>query len=347
MSGKGKSPPPPPPPPPTPSDFETLKTGDVQKLSDVQGALGNLTGTSSPLNVALENFYNYHFHDLYNDFHGASTFLANGNDVQWNNISYAMNSALDTFTTSIQNLESQKLWVGKTHDAAMQNVTASLSEITTISAGANTLGSLINMFGETVFQTRWYFEENIDGYNKALQAFPNQQGDVENVFGIYAQDVMNTVYAPTIAGIASKNPGFVNAPPTVRSEQQQQFQQPTAASPSSSAPAPPPPKDPPPPVDPPPPPPPPPPPATANFNTNPPPPVNNVPPPDSGSNGANDASFGPTNVPPPAFGDGTSGAGNVLSSDGSFDPNNPATRRIQVLTAIPAISSAGMGSSIR
>jgi hypothetical protein len=188
--------------------LESLTNSDVQKF-DISSEVQSITGTTqNPASVAVEDFSGVSFENMLNDFQPASGTLDNGNGGAWQQIAASIIDASDTFQESLAAQEAQKDWVGKTHDAAIANITQSLPDLATTAEGANALGLLINAFARTIFQTQWYFLSNAQAYGSSLSLWPNETDLINQAYNSYAQDVMNTVYAPNITSIASNNPGF-------------------------------------------------------------------------------------------------------------------------------------------
>jgi hypothetical protein len=188
--------------------LESLTNSDVQKF-DISNELQSITGTTqNPASVAVEDFSGVTFANMLNYFESASGTLDNGNGGAWQQIANSIIDASDTFQESLAAQEAQKDWVGKTHDAAIANITQSLPDLATTAGGANALGLLINAFARTIFQTQWYFISNDPAYSNSLTRWPNETDLINQAYNSYAQDVMNTVYAPNITSIASNNPGF-------------------------------------------------------------------------------------------------------------------------------------------
>ncbi|WAJ46367.1 hypothetical protein OK015_07835 [Mycobacterium sp. Aquia_216] len=296
--------------------FEALTNSDVSSLTTSQDEIQAITGTTaSPATVAVEDFTGVSFTTMLHDFQNASGTLDNGNGNALQQISASIINASDTFQQALMKQEATNQWVGKTHDAAIANINQSLPDVSNIGMGANALGLLIDAFSHTIFQTQWYLLKNADGYNESVTRWPNEIDEINQVYDSFAQNVMNTVYAPNITSIASNNPGF--STPT------------SSADPSS---VPPPPPDPPPP---PPDPPPPPPPNNSDAaaappdNTPPPPPPNVPPPPDPGGNPPPpvlNTNLGPNGSIPapgdllgnPAGADPFGGSNNSASGSGDF-----------------------------
>ena len=188
--------------------LESLTNSDVQKF-DISSEVQSITGTTqNPASVAVEDFSGVTFENMLNDFEPASGTLDNGNGGAWQQIAASIIDASDAFQESLAAQEAQKDWVGKTHDAAIANITQSLPDLATTAEGANALGLLINAFARTIFQTQWYFLSNAQAYGSSLSLWPNETDLINQAYNSYAQDVMNTVYAPNITSIASNNPGF-------------------------------------------------------------------------------------------------------------------------------------------
>ncbi|MEE6178378.1 hypothetical protein [Mycobacterium sp. 050134] len=308
--------------------FEALTNSDVSSLTTSQDELQQIAGiTQNPAAVAVEDFTGVSFTTMFADFQGASGTLDNGNGSALQQISSAIVSASDTFQEALGQQEAQNLWVGKTHDAAIANITESLPDVTNIAMGANALGLLIDAFSHTIFQTQWYLNQNKPRYDESVSRWPNEVDEINQVYDSFAQDVMNTVYAPNITSIASNNPGFSTP----------------ASSPPDSSSVPPPDTPPPPPTDnntPPPPP----------DNTGPPPPVDNtaLPPPDptpppTDPSGAPpppqlNTDLGPNgSVPPP--GDPLAGAG-INSPFGGSGASGAGLGNFALPSGVPGVGSS-------
>ncbi len=305
------------PPNPDAGAYEKLTNKDVTKF-DNDGSLGNIVGAATnPATVVIEDFDSVTYYDMHMTLY-AATNVDGGHSAAWKAIASNIVDALNDFQQGLATQEAAKEWQGKTHDAAIANLQQSLAEPTTQAAGASALGTLIDYFSQTVFQTRWYIESNFDSYYHSIMTWPQYLDQINQAYNSYAQTVMSTVYAPNIAAIAEKNPGF------------------TAAAPSSTGGIPPPP----PPVDGPPPGPPPvdgPPPGPPPVDGPPPgpPPVDGPPP-----------GLPPVDGPPPVdggAGDLSNGPGGPgIASDIGNLPNG--SDGLNSLPALPAL--AGLGSSL-
>jgi hypothetical protein len=188
--------------------LETSTNSDVKAL-DISNELHSITGaTTSPASVAVEDFSGVFFTTMLVYFEAASSHLDNGTGAVWQQIAGSIIDASDTFKQQLAAQEDQKEWVGKTHDAAIANITQSLPNLATTAAGGNALGLLINAFARTISQTQTYLMDNVSAYNDSLVRWPNEIDLIMQAYNSYTQDVMNTVYAPNIESIASNNPGF-------------------------------------------------------------------------------------------------------------------------------------------
>ncbi|WP_197513857.1 hypothetical protein, partial [Mycobacterium sp. E2462] len=186
-----------------------LNNSDVTSLAVSQNELQDITGvTTSPASVAIEDFGGVTFTDMYQAFQGASGTLDNGNGGTLQQVASAIVEASQAFQLALGQQEAKQDWVGKTHDAALDNIMQSLPDVANIASGANALGLLIDAFSHTVFQTQWYLNENEPQYTASLNRWPNEVDEINQAYNSFAQDVMNTVYAPNISGIASNNPSF-------------------------------------------------------------------------------------------------------------------------------------------
>jgi hypothetical protein len=295
--------------------LEAIANSGVTSLAQAQDELQEITGTTqNPASVSIEDFTGVSFTSMYQAFQGASGVLDNGNGGTLQSVSSSITNALQAFQLSLAQQDAKNDWVGKTHDAAIANINESLPDVTNISAGANALGLLIDAFSHTIFQTQWYLNENEGPYNNSKSNWPNEVDEINQVYDSFAQDVMNTVYVPSITSIASNNPGFstpVNDPST-------------PAEPN-----------------------PPPPPSGSSSGSNPPPP------PSGSSSGSNPPPFSdPTTVPPPSSdlgtGSGTSGSSFSLpttTAPGDTSGNGSSSDFELPTDAGPTDPSSGPGDS--
>ncbi|MCV7029325.1 hypothetical protein H7I03_08975, partial [Mycobacterium sherrisii] len=281
--------------------LESLSNSEVTALSSTQNEFQDISGTTAdPVSVAIEDFSGVTFKSMLDDFEDASGTLDNGNGQSWQQIAGNIITASDNFQTALEAQEQLNEWVGKTHDAAIANITQSLPDVSSMASGANALGLLIDAFASTVFETRWYLVSNQAGYQDSLNRWPHEADLINQTYNSFAQDVMNTVYAPNITSIASNNPGF----PTSSAADMSSLSDPPPPPDDSGSNTPPPPPDdsgsnaPPPPPD-------------DSGSNAPPPPDNsgsNTPPPDN--SGANTPPP-PVNVAPPPAGATSGGSGGV------------------------------------
>ncbi|WP_445161759.1 hypothetical protein ACTXG5_00030 [Mycobacterium sp. Dal123C01] len=289
--------------------LEAYSNSDVTALTVAQNEIQSITGvTTNPASVAIEDFGGVSFLNMWETFYNASATVDNGNGNTLQQVASNIVEASQTFREQLAQQEAKKDWVGKTHDAAVTNITNALPDVANLSSGINALALLINALSHTVFQTKWYLDNNKDAYSKSISRWPNEVDEINQAYDSFAQDVMNTVYAPNISSIASNNPGFSTstndpAPPPPPAD-------PSPPPPDPPPPDPPPPDPSPPPADPPPP----------DLNGAPPPPDLNGAPPPPDLNGA---------PPPPGSGDfplpNTTGITDPFSgpggaSDGSGNP---------------------------
>jgi len=162
----------------------------------------------SPASVVPEAPGNLTFDSMLAAFQGASPFVGSTQSGMWQDIGQAILSELTQFKAAIASLDEQKLWVGKTHDAAMANFNESLAEPLAMANGIGTLSTLLDAFTDTIFQTRWYFLNWNTPYQQDLNRWPHHADEVKQGFDSFARDVFSTVYLPNIQAIAAANPGF-------------------------------------------------------------------------------------------------------------------------------------------
>jgi hypothetical protein len=189
--------------------WEALTNSDVTSLAVAQNEVQSIAGiTPMQSSVNMEDFGAVSFQSMWQAFSSASATLDNGNGATLQTVASNIIEASQTFQQSLATQEAKQDWVGKTHDAALENINQSLPDVANISSGANALGLLINAFSHTVFQTQWYFDENHNAYNASLDQWPNETDEINGVYDSFAQDVMNTVYEPNISSIAGNIPAF-------------------------------------------------------------------------------------------------------------------------------------------
>ncbi len=256
-----------------------VNDSDVADYTTDLTELKDFTVTKNPATVILENMAGVTFKDMLADFKGASNFVAGDNVQTWNGIAQQIVTATGDFREQFSDLEAKDGWKGKTHDAAVANATQSLVEPAAAAQGAKALSVLLEAFQQTIFQTKWYFTNNADAYQSALDRWPHHADQVNQGYDSFARTVMAKVYAPNINQIASSNPGF----------------SPDAPDPNVGNPPPPPPNNDPNLENPPPPPPP-------GGDTPPPPPGGDTPPPPPGGVDTPPPPPGGVDTPPPGGG---------------------------------------------
>ena len=202
-------------PAPAPPTFTpTVKNDDVKEFPSRLPDLQNVANVKAPATVVVEDLRNVSFQSMYDTFKEADDFVANGHPEAWADIAANIVDATTLFRQQLAAQEELEDWKGKTHDAALANVTQSLVEPQAVANGANALGVLLSAFQDTVFQTKWYMTFNEPTYASALQQYPNQTDLVKQTYDSFASTVMTKVWAPNIEKIASGNPGFTPDQPT-------------------------------------------------------------------------------------------------------------------------------------
>ena len=162
----------------------------------------------SPASVILENPDGATFDSMSSMFANASDFVGSDQSQRWQDIGTAMLTAITTFKQDITTLDDKGDWKGKTHDAAMANLTQSLAEPQALVDGIGNLSALLNAFTDTIFQTHWYFKNWNDPYQADLKRWPLHADEVRAGFDSFAKAVITTVYQPNIQEIAAANPAF-------------------------------------------------------------------------------------------------------------------------------------------
>ncbi len=132
--------------------------------------------------VQMEDFGGVSFQSMWEAFSSAAATLDNGHGATLQTVASNITDASQAFQQSLATQEAKNEWVGKTHEAAMQNINESLPNVSNISSGANALGFLIDAFSHTVFQTQWYFDENHNAYTASLDHWPNETDEINGVY---------------------------------------------------------------------------------------------------------------------------------------------------------------------
>jgi hypothetical protein len=171
--------------------------------------LGNWPGTKNPATVDLEDFYHADFATVLSHIQGADDgpALYDGN---WQGIYDNIVNATQDFQLGLGHQEAQDGWKGKTHDAAIANITQSLPEVTALANGAWSLAVMNNVFNTIIDSVKHDITDQVALYVQSLKAWPEQTDHIKQMFNGYAQRIMTNVYAPAIKGIAAQNPAFTS-----------------------------------------------------------------------------------------------------------------------------------------
>ena len=111
-------------------------------------------------------------------------------------------------------------WRGATATAIVHKALDSLKNVREIAMAANTVGILTEAFAGVMTGTRNLIVGREQEYiNQVLKcsegSTPETRKDKENELNVFAQNVINTVYNPTIKDIGGKHPKISTAVPTV------------------------------------------------------------------------------------------------------------------------------------
>jgi hypothetical protein len=160
--------------------------------------------------VMLDPFVNETFESIHQKIKDADNPLAQQYSPQdWADVRAAIVEAKDQFELELGHFERQEEgWKGKTHDAAVRNITASLPEPATAADGAGVQGILVEAFQETIAATQNNIVNNKSAYDRALADFPEYTDEINDTYDKFARTVMQEVYSPNIVQIARDNPAF-------------------------------------------------------------------------------------------------------------------------------------------
>lgn len=161
----------------------------------------------NPANAFVEDFNNVTFEAVHTAIKDADDAVA-PYATEWADIRTAIVEGIQNFQIALGALEQADLWKGKTHDAAINTVSTSLTEPQTAADGAGVMGILTEAFTNTIYATKQNIVPNYQKYQDDLAAHPEFQDEVKHDYNSFAQKVMHDVYAPTISQIAKDNPAF-------------------------------------------------------------------------------------------------------------------------------------------
>ncbi|WP_156661097.1 hypothetical protein [Mycobacterium sp. 852002-51163_SCH5372311] len=119
-----------------------------------------------------------------------------------------------------QTLNEPDGWRGQTAMAIVNKAKESLSKLDELAMAAYTMSILIEAFGNVITGTRNLIVGRENEYiNEVLKcsenSTPETRKDKENQLNLFAQEVINTLYNPSISGISGKHPEISTTSPTV------------------------------------------------------------------------------------------------------------------------------------
>ncbi|OBA78578.1 hypothetical protein A9W99_23165 [Mycobacterium sp. 1164966.3] len=176
----------------------------TQKRQPVSGEWVNSYATAlAAMKPAAENL-DGHAHD-WDDIHNS---IANARQEFFNWLDQSLKS------------DAPDNWRGATATAIVNKAKESLGKLDELALAAHSMGIMMEAFGHTITATRSMILAQEKTYNehvlnRAEGDTPGTQKDTENLLNLYAQDVIRTLYNPSIESINQKHPDIGTSHPTV------------------------------------------------------------------------------------------------------------------------------------
>lgn len=171
--------------------------------------LGELSGNDARVQAApvvLENFDGMDYETIRNRMMNVSENIAPGYNDTLRGVAQQIVKGVSDLQSRLETLESDGGWKGKTHDAAMANLTQSYAVPEELRKGAFSLGVLSEYYSQTMSTNKHNILDQWQTYQDCLSYYPNETDTVKQYFNNFARDVMKNYYSPQINDIASHQP---------------------------------------------------------------------------------------------------------------------------------------------
>jgi hypothetical protein len=189
------------------SDF-TPYDGEYEKGKDGLVKLDGLPAgyPKHDMLIAPGSYRYVTFEDVNNHMQGAERDVTPGHGPQWESIANALTQATRDYHVFLEGMkDSDDNWVGKSADAAKQNITSSFNQLDGASKGATAMVQIAPAFSKTIKTVVENIVDRAQGYFQALSKHPEHHDWIKNEYDGLARDVMSD-YAQNISLISSSNP---------------------------------------------------------------------------------------------------------------------------------------------
>lgn len=193
-------------------DFSHVDDSDYRKPPGDPSKLGEdmpAGMATAPMDILEDSFDGVSFQSVYDHMVSADRDVAPNFTTKWGEVADRLGQAVGRFENSLLSLETaDDRWIGSTRDAAIGNVTSSLSEVRSASRGAEAMSVLVDVYSRTITTAIENIVDNYQNYVSDLNEFKEHQDEVRQNYATFAQNSMKSGFAPYISAVAKNNPAF-------------------------------------------------------------------------------------------------------------------------------------------
>lgn len=204
---RGWEPPEEPRPSRRPPDIPSVPESEVKSSEFPKGDFERVGHGEDGAAVLLEDFRGVTYEGAVEMVRGIDEPVS-GSGGYWRSMGRGLLSDISSFEERLLLLDRRGDWQGDTHDAAVENLLASLAEPEAAAKGAFALGMLLEYFDSVMSATKRNILTHENAYRSALNSAPEHADHTMRGYNNFAQSVFNTIYAPGIGTIATNNPDF-------------------------------------------------------------------------------------------------------------------------------------------
>jgi hypothetical protein len=180
--------------------------GGNNKPDATIGELGGNGAKVQAAPVVLENFDGMDYETIRSRLMNVSENIAPGYNDTLRGVAQQIVKGVSDLQNRLETLESDGGWKGKTHDAAIANLTQSYAVPDELRKGAFSLGVLSEYYSQTMSTNKHNILDQWQTYQDCLSFYPNETDTVKQYFNNFARDVMKNYYSPQINDIANHQP---------------------------------------------------------------------------------------------------------------------------------------------
>lgn len=158
--------------------------------------------------VVLEYFDNMDYEAIYDSMVGVAEHIAPRYVDTLHDVAQQIVKGMSDLKDRLETLESERGWRGKTHDAAIANLSKSYDVPEELRKGALALGVLSEYYSQCMSTNKHNIVHQRQTYDECLRWYPNEHNTVKHYFNNFARDVMKNYYSPQIRDIANRHPAI-------------------------------------------------------------------------------------------------------------------------------------------